>query len=66
MAKKKAQEPSDNKMPFGISQAAEELGITETHARVKMRNAKIKKAGKSYQWPSKAAMQADLKRVKAA
>lgn len=46
-----------------IAHAAKELGISEAHARVRLRNAKVRKPGKAYTWPSRTAMQADLKKL---
>jgi hypothetical protein len=50
---------------FGIKEAAKAAKVNPTYLRAKLRNAKIKRHGKSYGWDSKASMLADLKRVAA-
>jgi hypothetical protein len=39
---------------YGVAELAEKLGIEAASVRVKLRNAGIKKAGKSYGWNTKA------------
>lgn len=48
------------KLAFTIAEAAKEAGLSEAHLRLKLRNAKVKKTGKSYGWESKAAMLKDV------
>jgi len=62
-AKKKAAKVATETKPrsaFDISHAAKEAGLSEAHLRLKLRNAKVKKAGKSYGWDTKAAMIKDV------
>jgi hypothetical protein len=51
------------KLPFGVDEAAKALDTNPTYLRQKLRDAGIKKAGKSYGWPSSKAMHADLKKL---
>jgi hypothetical protein len=64
VAKKK--EAATPKHAFTIDQAAKEAGVTSAHLRLKLREAKVPKAGKSYGWTSKDAMLKDLKKVQPA
>lgn len=43
---------------YGISALAKEMKIKEATARIKLRDAKVKKSGKSYGWNSPAEMKA--------
>ena len=61
MAKaKKAAAAKKEKLAFTIAEAAKEAGLSEAHLRLKLRNAKVKKTGKSYGWDSKTAMMKDV------
>jgi len=59
-AAKKEKAPS---AAFTIDHAAKEAGVSAAHLRLKLRNAKVTKSGKSYGWGSKDAMLKDLKKV---
>ncbi len=53
-AKKGASKKTPDEAPkYGVAELAEALGVTAATCRVKLRNAKIKKNGKSYGWASK-------------
>lgn len=50
---------------YGVADLAEKMGIEPASVRVQLRNKKIKKAGKSYGWDSKADLQEVLDELKA-
>ena len=50
---------------YGVSDLAEKLGIEPASARVRLRNAGIEKAGKSYGWNSKSDLQEVVDQLKA-
>lgn len=56
---------AEETMPFGVTELAEALGIKEASARVRLRDAGVEKAGKSYGWPSQKAFDAVVKQLKA-
>lgn len=58
--------PAEEKMPFGVAELAEALGIEPTSVRVKLRNLGIEKDGRSYGWPNQKAFDAVVKQCKAA
>lgn len=60
--KKAAKEPE---FKYGVKDLAAELGIKETSVRVKLRNAEIPKAGKSYGWNSKKELEEVAKQLSA-
>jgi hypothetical protein len=45
-----------SEFPLGISDLAKALNLKEATARVKLRDAKVKRAGKSYGWKTSAEM----------
>ena len=61
--KKAAAKAVEAKLPFGVAEAAKHLDTNPTYLRAKLRNANVKKAGKSYGWKSKTEMVAALKKV---
>lgn len=63
---KKAKVTNGDAMPFGVPEAAAHLKISAQALRNKLREAEIKKSGKTYGWSSQKAMLADLKKVEAA
>lgn len=56
--------PAKTEFKFGVSDLAEKLGLNEASVRVKLRNAGVKKAGKSYGWNSKAELQEVIDELK--
>jgi phage antirepressor YoqD-like protein len=50
----------------GITEAAKELGVTESTARALLRKHKVPRKEKAYSWENRAAMNAALKKVKQA
>jgi hypothetical protein len=62
-AAKKPSTKKDGEMKFGIEHFAKELGIEPASARVRLRNAGVKRAGKGYGWPTKEAMLKDVERA---
>jgi hypothetical protein len=68
-APKKAAVKAEKKAPaesfkFGVSDLANALGIKPASARVRLRNAGIDKAGKSYGWNSQKDLDAVVKQLK--
>lgn len=57
-AKKKAKKTVVPKKKFGIAELAKVMGIKSATARMKLRNSKVKKAGKGYGWDTPEEMQA--------
>lgn len=53
-SKEKASKEKAPEFKYGVSDLAEKLGTESASVRVKLRNAGVKKAGKSYGWNSKA------------
>jgi len=51
---------------YGVSDLAEMLGTKPASVRVQLRNKKVKKAGKSYGWNTKAELQEVADKIKAA
>jgi hypothetical protein len=59
---KAAKEPE---FKYGVKDLAAALGIKETSVRVKLRNAEVPKAGKSYGWNSKKELEEVAKQLQA-
>ena len=55
---------SAEKPKYGVAELARLLGVKEASARVRLRNADIPKAGKSYGWDSEKAMKAVAAKLK--
>jgi hypothetical protein len=53
----KEEKSAEREFKFGVEDLAEELGLKATSVRVKLRNAGVEKAGKSYGWNSKKELQ---------
>jgi hypothetical protein len=67
-AEKPAVETKEAKTPefkYGVKDLAQALGIKETSVRVKLRNAEVPKAGKSYGWNSKKELEDVAKQLSA-
>lgn len=62
--KKKPTPPAPEQYKFGVTELAEALGIEPTSARVKLRNAEIEKAGRSYGWNTQKDFDAVVKQLK--
>lgn len=62
--KVKAEKKKDEEFKFGINQLADALKIKPASARVQLRDGKIKKAGKSYGWNTKAELDEVVKKLK--
>ena len=61
-AKGKEKAPAET-MKYGVSDLAKSLGIKSASARVRLRNAGIAKAGKSYGWNSQKDLEAVVKQL---
>jgi len=61
----KAKAPAAEAMKYGVDDLAAALGIKPASARVRLRNAGIEKAGKSYGWNSQKDLDAVVKSLKA-
>ena len=61
---KKAAKPAAEKMKFGVDDLAKSLGIKSASARVRLRNAGVAKAGKSYGWNSQKDLDSVAKQLK--
>jgi hypothetical protein len=48
---------------YGIEDFAKMIGVLPSTARLKLRNAGIKKTGRSYTWPSKGAMEVTAEKL---
>lgn len=53
----KAEKSEAPEFKYGVADLAEKLGIEAASVRVKLRNAGVEKAGKSYGWNTKAELQ---------
>ena len=62
--KKKPTPPAPEQYKFGVTELAEALGIEPTSVRVKLRNAEIEKAGRSYGWNTQKDFDAVVKQLK--
>lgn len=65
-AAKKAKPAAAEKPAYGVDYVAKALDKAPNLARVALRNANIKKSGKSYGWDTKADADAVVKKLKAA
>lgn len=52
-------------LKFGVEEAAKLAKVSTAYLRVRLRQGKVKRSGRSYGWASKEAMIKDLKRIKA-
>lgn len=50
---------------LGVDDLAKEMDITPQTARLKLRNAGIKRTGRSYTWKNKTEMARDIKKMEA-
>ena len=55
---------TEEKLPYGVPELAEELGIEPASVRVKLRSAGIDKTGRSYGWKNQKDFQAVVKQLK--
>ena len=53
-------------LKFGVNELAKALKLEPSTVRVNLRKAKVKKAGRSYGWKTKAEMDAVAKKLSAA
>lgn len=63
-AKVEKKKADQEEFKFGINHLAEALKIKPASARVQLRDGKIKKAGKSYGWNTKAELDEVVKKLK--
>lgn len=66
-AKKEEAAPAKKEEPtfkYGVKELAEALGIKAASVRVRLRSAKVAKAGKSYGWNTKTELQAVIDQIK--
>jgi hypothetical protein len=63
--KKKSKKSKVAAKKFGVSHLAKKLGIKAATARIKLRNAKIRKSGKGYGWDTSTELDAVAQKLAA-
>ncbi len=59
----KARKAEEEKCDYGVPELAEELDIKEASVRIRLRNAEVPKAGKSYGWKTQKEFEAIVKQL---